>query len=325
MSSKKLLFYAYSDVHHNVWATHNDMGKRTLAVIEFVKKLEKKAAKEEVPLLFAGDFVHKPKAISNRLFGLLTKYVMQSPAKVIGITGNHDQSEQNNAEHHSPSFWSSFCSLNPKWVNLDWSCYDSGRFKVWGIPFISGNRDYDRIMAMLNEEAAECKKTSVLLIHTDLPGAQTPSGFVVDDHDNIPDNLDSIFSNFDLVLAGHIHRPAKITRKVYMLGAPYHQETSDEGCEMGYWACYKKGKTLSLEFTPSGLPEFKTLAADVDPPDDYHLYLRANIDTPEEGGEDNSEFSQLHDRKALAKSYIHRKGITDKQKLKALLGLLSRV
>ena len=92
------------------------------------------------------------------------------------------------------------------------------------------------------------------MLHTDYPGARDTDrrekGSV--------DNLDVYTLNpFDLVLCGHIHKPQSLSKKVYMIGAPYQQRSTDKDCILAYWKLYSD---LSMEFIElKGFPKFVCL------------------------------------------------------------------
>jgi DNA repair exonuclease SbcCD nuclease subunit len=75
-----------------------------------------------------------------------------------------------------------------------------------------------------------------------LPGATDPSGYAVEEVQGIKGY--KFAKQFDLVTAGHIHKPQKLAPNVYMLGAPYQQRSSDIDTDMGYWEYHDDGKMI---------------------------------------------------------------------------------
>ena len=62
---------------------------------------------------------------------------------------------------------------------------------------------------------------NILMLHTDYPGAKDTDGREIDSVENL--NL-NVLNRFDLIICGHIHKPQRLSKKVYMIGAPYNKE-----------------------------------------------------------------------------------------------------
>lgn len=286
-----------------------------------------------VPLYFTGDLFHTPKEIENevmtkclKLFKEYLKYI-----DVFAIPGNHDMCEKNTLNHKSPHYLEAFTIFKKFHLLENNYAYPDYDTIVYGIPY----HDFeDDLITRIKEASKYIKKTiseeqprKILLLHGNAPGATTPMGLELET--SIPRNLDKFFKHWDLVLFGHIHKPKKLSSKVYMLGSPSHQEASDEGCEMGYWEIYSDN---SLKFIPLNeyLPEFLSLTEnqynyyDVACPKDCPDYITIIEEGEKETNNEKSEeaFDTSLSRKKLASNYLKQKGIKNRDKEVALQKIL---
>ena len=153
------------------------------------------------------------------------------------------------------------------------------------------------------------------MVHTELPGASDPSGYVNEKIDNIPSF--NIFRGYDLVLSGHIHKPQEFKKgKICMVGAPYQQRVSDMGCDMGFWKIYSD---LSMVFVHlDSLPQFRKRKTKKhnSPKDIYIEETQIKNITIE-----NTEAIEYNQASSIdiCKEYLKKKGVEDEKKVKALL------
>ena len=170
----------------------------------------------------------------------------------------------------------------------------------------------------LNSLELDSNAKNILVLHTDYPGAKDTDGRLVDSVENL--NL-NILNKFDLVLCGHIHKPQRLSKKVYMVGAPLQQRRTDSKCELGYWLLYKD---LSMEFkTLKSYPKFIDVEDAEDIKDDGNYYtvvpktsrVKVNL---------NHKITKQLSKKSLAKKYMREKGIKDNKKRDLLINVLNK-
>lgn len=145
---------------------------------------------------------------------------------------------------------------------------------VYGVPYIDNNVGLSEYLKKLELDKS---KKNILLLHTDYPGAKDTDGREIDSVENLNVN---VLNKFDLVLCGHIHKPQRLSKKVYMIGAPNHQRRTDRDCELGYWKIYED---LSLKFVPlKNFPKFIDVEREEDIKDDgnYYTVIPQKASTP---------------------------------------------
>ncbi len=320
---KKIIALATADWHINDWKeSYTYKGDRLSDSIQPMKYLGEIAASLQVPILFSGDLFHKPKSISNEVFEKFIKgytNMIYQHTDFVAISGNHDQSKKNTYKHTSPSYINSI-----SYVFKNFTCLDNGykEFKeciVGGIPYYTNNLGFNKTRKKLELSILNSTKLKILLIHRDLPGAKNPQGFEVNESEDMKaTDLKRVFRKWDLVLCGHIHKPQKIAKNIYMLGSPGHQNAGDRGIDMGYWEVYND---KSVVFKKLALPEYKYYDPKKPLPDNFHIYM------PQEEkvlGDilSKSKFTNKMNKVKIAKNYLKAKGIKNTSKKKALIKAL---
>lgn len=160
---------------------------------------------------------------------------------------------------------------------------------------------------------------NILLLHTDYPGAKDTDGREVDSVENLNVN---ILNRFDLVLCGHIHKPQRLSKKVYMIGAPNHQRRTDRGCKLGYWKIYSD---LSMQFVHlKQFPKFVDVESEEGIKDDGNYYTVLPKKTSNLVNTNHKITKQLS-KKALARKYLKEKGITEQDKKELLIDILKKL
>lgn len=156
----------------------------------------------------------------------------------------------------------------------------------------------------------------ILMLHTDYPGAKDNDGREISSVENL--NL-NILNKFDLVLCGHIHKPQRLSKKVYMIGAPYQQRRTDKDSKLGYWELYSD---LSMKFKElKDFPKFIDVESEDEIKDDgnyYTLVLKKEENT-------NKSTTKIHrnlSKNKLARQYLRENGIKDKDKSNLLKRIL---
>ena len=323
-SSKKLIAIAFSDLHLNIWAKFNEHHARTLNGFKVLDKIAGICSKERVPALFCGDLLHKPESLDSDLAHYMDEWIENTlqkypKFKIFAIEGNHDLDKVNTFDKlqkgwishfqctkHRPS---PFIILSPK---VPPTCLAEDIFVI-GIPYIDHNKDLGKNLKNINFIS---DSKYILLLHTDYPGAKDTDGRVVDSSENI--NLNMI-NRFDLVLCGHIHKPQRLGKKIYMVGAPLHQRRTDRNCEMGYWKVYSD---LSVKFVPlEEFPRFIDVESEDQVKDDGNYYTvippKVAVKT-----ELQHNITKKLSKRRLAKKYLKYKGIHDENKEKLLVKIL---
>lgn len=322
-SSKKLIAIAFSDLHLNIWAKFNEHHKRTMDGFKVLDKIAGICSKKQVPALFCGDLVHKPEAMDQDLAHYMKAWIDKTvhkypDFKIFAIEGNHDLDKVNSFDnlqkgwvsHFSQTrhYKSPFVVLSPR---TPFACLDKNTF-VCGIPYIDHNKDLGKALKNVNFiEGAR----HILLLHTDYPGAKDTDGRVVDSAENINMNM---LNKFDLVLCGHIHKPQRLGKKIYMVGAPLHQRRTDRNCDMGYWEVYSD---LSVKFVPMDFPRFIDVESEDQVKDDGNYYTIIPPKTEVKATVQHNITKKLSKRR-LAKKYLKYKGIQDEGKEKLLVKIL---
>ena len=193
--------------------------------------------------------------------------------------------------------------------------------KVHGIPYIDDNAGINEYLTQLIDNhhiGKGSKYKHILMLHTTYPGAKDTDGREVEATNAINPNL---LNKFDLILCGHIHKPQKLSKKVYMVGAPLQQRRTDSKCELGYWLLYED---LSMEFKPlKSYPKFIDVEDAEDIKEDGNYYtvvpktsrIKVNL---------KHKITKQLSKKSLAKKYMREKGIKDNKKRDLLINVLNK-
>lgn len=311
----------FSDLHLNMWSKFNEGNARTLNHFKVLSCVRKICIKQHIPALFCGDFFHKADGISIELLELMSEQFIDydfpvDNLKVFSISGNHDIKLVNTIK--SPKY-----SL-VKWLSYqyDWfNCIDflsvpiAPNIMIHGVPYIDHNIGLSEYLKNIEFEDGY---KNILLLHTDYPGAKDTDGREIDSVENL--NLNTL-NRFDLVLCGHIHKPQRLSKKVYMIGAPLQQRRTDAKCKLGYWELYPD---LSVKFRElDGFPKFIDVESQDEIKEDGNYYTVLPKKTSVQVNSDHNITKQLS-KKSLAKQYMKERGISDKKKKNLLIDILNK-
>lgn len=324
----EVIAVAFSDLHLNLWAKFNKDYKRTQDSFRVLFKIIAECEKYNVPALFCGDFFHKPESLDQELAlmmrDFLDKIYRKHPTfKMFCIEGNHDLKLVNNliVDTKSKTTTRGWLSVfendhpitvlspntHPAFIGLN--------YKIYGLPYIDHNIGLNKYLKTLRLDEGF---KNILLLHTDYPGAKDTDGRIVDSAENINLNM---LNRFDLVLCGHIHKPQRLSKKVYMLGAPIQQRRTDKDCKMGYWLLKED---LSMEFKElKDFPKFIDVESEDEVKDDGNYYTII----PQKASEKintTHKITKALSKKKLAKRYLKEKGIKDKSKEDLLINILKK-
>lgn len=315
----KVIAVAFSDLHLNLWAKFNKDYKRTQDSFRVLFKIKEVCHKYKVPALFCGDLFHKPEVIQKELFTMIVKQFLKlngTSFKCYTISGNHEILEISKVGIQPKSWIYDLDSLFSWLYDLDYKTFRlTPNIQVHGIPYVDHNIG---LSTYLKNMKLEDGYKHILLLHTDYPGAKDTDGRVVDSAENINLNM---LNRFDLVLCGHIHKPQRLSKKVYMLGAPIQQRRTDKDCKMGYWLLKDD---LSMEFKElKDFPKFIDVESEDEVKDDGNYYTII----PQKASEKintTHKITKTLSKKKLAKRYLKEKGIKDKSKEDLLINILKK-
>ena len=312
---KKVVAIIFSDLHINNWSKFNDKFERTLNNFKVLSIISDICRKYGCPSIFCGDLLHKPESIDLDLISILQKEFSKLPdnTKIYAISGNHDMNRSNNIDKRSNSWLKVFS----KWYNflecIDFKSIDTKYFKLFGIPYLDHNIGLNQYVKKLHGKLSS-NKPNILILHTDYPGAKDTDNIEVGSVENLNINL---LDKFDLVLIGHIHKPQRLSKKVYMVGAPLQQRRTDKDCKLGYWKLYSD---MSLEFIPTNFPKFIDVDDESKVLDDGNYYTV--IQKPKEDVQTNNNINRSLSKKKIISEYLKKSGIMDKNKKVVLMGII---
>lgn len=330
---KKVIAIAGADFHIHDWAQYNNGRKsRLINSVMPLFRAHKLCCKYQVPFLFAGDWIHTPEDIDNETNGVAFNSFNQTFGKTptlpfIAISGNHDMSEKNSLTHRSPTHLDPY-KLFPNFILLDGTfsfTIAEKRTTIWGIPYYNNEVDTVNHLKKIRHaiKRRSVKNFNIGIMHTDLPGAETTSGFRMGAMEHL--SLRHCADTFDLTLSGHIHRPKLLLAglhkepRIIMLGSPCHQNIGDKGIKMGLWKIYDD---MSVKFIRLNLPKFIQLKEGEEGKDDGNYYIPFKTQVSEKDIP-LGEFSLNQNRRKLATKYVKAKGIKSKAKKHALIKVLN--
>lgn len=319
----KPIAIVFSDLHINLWNKFNEDNKRTLnnfRVLSVIKNICK--ANGNIPALFCGDLFHKPENIENELLEMVEdKFsTLNGKFKCYAISGNHDMSHTNTFDKPSPSWvktfsyyhnWLKCIDFKSEWIS---DGKKDNNIRIIGVPYLDHNKG---LSEYLKDISIDSKDVNILMLHTDYPGAKDTDDREIGSVENL--NL-NILNRFDLVLCGHIHKPQRLSKKVYMIGAPLQQRRTDRNCKLGYWELYPD---LSMKFKElNGMfPKFIDVESEDEIKDDGNYYTVI----PKKEENINKSTTKIHrnlSKDKLARQYLKENGIKDKEKSRLLKRVL---
>lgn len=319
---KKVVGIVFSDLHLNLWNKFNQENKRTLDGFRVLFLIKSLCLKYGCPAIFCGDLFHKPEFIENELLSKTIEVFDEldwDKWKMYSISGNHDMSKSNNLNSHSPSWVNTLSKKYNFLENIDFTSVVVGdNYVLHGIPYIDHNiglNEYVRNLPLMKGRK-DLNIPNILLLHTDYPGAKDTDGVEVGSVENLNIN---VLSRFDLVLAGHIHKPQRLSKKVFMVGAPIQQRRTDKDCDLGYWKLYSD---MSMKFVPlEGFPKFIDVDSSDDIKDDGNFYTVVSKPISLEVTQENHITRNLS-KKRLVSRYLRKSGIKDPKKKSVLLEII---
>lgn len=315
----KPIAIVFSDLHLNDWSKHNQDNQRTLNHFRVLSIIKDLCIKYKCPALFCGDLFHQPEKITLDLHSQVEEqfHNLCLDWSMYAISGNHC-SPFISTIGAKPRSWLNDFSKNFHWLNsIDYSSVEIyPKVRVYGIPYVDHNIG---LCDYINKMELDTEYKNILLLHTDYPGAKDCDGRVVDSVENL--NLNAL-NRFDLVLCGHIHKPQRLSKKVYMIGAPIQQRRTDKNTKLGYWKLYED---LSMKFVElKGFPKFIDVESEDEVKDDGNYYTIVPKKKASEQVNTTHKITKQLTKTSLAKQYLKEKGIKDKVKQDLLIKTLKR-
>lgn len=322
----ELLAIVFSDLHLNIWSKFNQNNQRTRESLRVLSFLSHKYP--DVPALFCGDLFHKAESIDTDLLEMWLEYEPAKPKEpaykweMWYIDGNHSLKHRNTIKKPIKSLAT---LLQKRWMkNLNFSSAkllsDNEAFRVHGIPYIDDNAGVNEYLKGLIEKYKIEKKNReykhILLLHTVYPGAKDTDGREVEASNAISLNL---LNKFDLVLCGHIHKPQRLSKKVFMIGAPNQQRRTDKDCKLGYWELYDDLTMVFKEL--KDFPKFIDVESQEEVKDDGNYYT-VLPPKPRKEAVTTHKITKRLSKKSLVRKYMRAKGIKDKNKQNLLTNIL---
>ena len=214
---------------------------------EFILRQLVSIAREERTdaVLIAGDVYQRstPQAEAVALFDRFVSELVQAGQKVLIISGNHDAAPR-------ISYFSALIRSSGVYVTeaFDGSLQrvplrdSEGELLVWMLPFLRPSQvrrflpeekiasSQDAVEAVLRRADIDPKKRNILICHQFIAGSEA-----CDSEDRGVGGLDavdaSVFSAFDYVAMGHLHRPQKVLRDTLRYaGSPLKYSFSEAAC-----------------------------------------------------------------------------------------------
>lgn len=320
LSNKRVLrCLVFSDLHIHDYKKFPSRLDTSFKVLEY---LVKKADLAGVPILFCGDLLHESHIISqDLLIRLLDEFtrLRDYNTTIYGISGNHTIPIISRVDIKPPSWDSYIDGISKSFYRcIDYKRIHLKNLYIYGVPYIDHNIGLNEYLKNIELVGSNrCKH--ILLLHTDYPGAEDTDGRKVDSVENL--NL-NILNRFDLVLCGHIHKPQRLSKKVYMVGAPYQQRRTDKNTKLGYWELYSD---LSMKFVElKGFPKFIDVESEDEIKDDGNYYTVVPKQKTSEQASTNHKITKQLTKTKLAKRYLKEKGIKDEKKQNLLIRTLKR-
>ena len=212
------------------------------AILEQIVSIARQERTDAV--LIAGDVYQRssPQAEAMALFDAFVSRLAALGQKVFIISGNHDSAPR-------ISYFSSLLRSSGVYVTEAFhgalqsvTLRDrAGELVVWMMPFLRCSQvrrwlpgekittDQEAVEAVLRQTAVDRKKRNLLLCHQFITGCETSES-----EERAIGGLDmidaAVFSAFDYVALGHIHRPQKVARdSLRYAGSPLKYSFSEAG------------------------------------------------------------------------------------------------
>lgn len=304
----------FSDLHLHNWKNHTSRSDTAIRVLKIISDI---CIRKKIPALFCGDLLHDPKVLDYELADIIYRefpVLDKKPWNMYGISGNHTMYYSSTTGSNTFS-WDKFLNYS-FYKNIDFKRIHYKNLYIYGVPYIDNNVGLTDYLKNVDVSVGGTNSKHILMLHTDYPGAKDNDGREIGSVENL--NL-NILNKFDLVLCGHIHKPQRLSKKVYMIGAPYQQRRTDKDSKLGYWELYSD---LSMKFKElNDFPKFIDVESEDEIKDDGNYYTLI----PKKEENTNKSTTKIHrnlSKNKLARQYLRENGIKDKDKSNLLKRIL---
>lgn len=232
-------------------------------------------------VLFSGDLFHIRARVNTTVYNAMydtIKTFHEHGLELIGIAGNHDQTDNSDVPQHSLHAFNDLPGVHiygdldthfiPEWET------DDKDLLIHCVPYSkNAQRIKDWIGTMADRYQGDKDTNHICLFHLGISGAFVGSGsYPMADAFN-PEDLKPDFYKY--IIGGHFHRAQFIQGYPHFLytGAPIEHSFSDEGEDKGYYII-DTSKRWDVSFVPTPAPKFNTVtSADLHHPDFENLLL----------------------------------------------------
>ena len=118
-----------------------------------------------------------------------------------------------------------------------------------------------------------------------------------------------------------ITKEKRLSKKVYIIGAPLQQRRTDKDCKLGYWELYDDLTMVFKEL--KGFPRFIDVESDAEVKEDGNYYT-VLPPKPSKSEVSNHKITKRLTKKALVRTYMKTKGINSKSKKNLLIRILDK-
>jgi DNA repair exonuclease SbcCD nuclease subunit len=257
-------FAVFSDTHLNNYKQYDKDGSRLDNSLESIRDIFKHCDKHGIDLiLFTGDLYHLhkyiPTQVVNKTITLFDEVFNEfENIQFLAINGNHDYDSKNlagrnsaeGALNHLQTVFKNFWVIDNDFVQN--TMIGTAGLTVHGIPYYDYKEDFKTVLTNTKNNITQ-NNFNVLMIH------QTPDGLI---DFPIPSDCDPVkdFTEFDLVLCGHIHTRRKMSNNFWLVGSNLAQNFSDPIEDRGFMVFdVKKGVEPKVEFIKLDYPKFLTV------------------------------------------------------------------
>lgn len=196
---KKIIHFA--DLHLRTFKLHDEYKEVLIGFLNQVKELTKELKREEIRIVFAGDYVHSKLTISNELLMIGTWLLkeLEKIADVIIVSGNHDLLLNNLDRLDSITPMVELInSPNIKYLKES-KCYEDDNIVWCNYSMFENNKRPD--VETYKLENGIDNKVFCGLYHGALVGATTDIGYKFEHGGDLEQ-----FEGCDMVLLGDIHK-----------------------------------------------------------------------------------------------------------------------
>lgn len=317
-----------SDIHVHNYKAFSIGDSRLNATLKVIELVFAYANKHKIQyILFCGDLYDNPKllptAAVNNLISLFVKLGKDYPSiNFIAISGNHDHASKNLIDQPAITALTHLEEVCSNFVLIDNATYyiDEVDGYIHGIPYYEYPEHYKQALESVGYRSGSL---NYLLIH------QTPSNIGNDCIHPDTDINDPLYSKYDYIFCGHIHKRMQLNEKFLVVGSPIHRSLEDEGQDKGFIVINLRNPNEG--YTPVSLdkifPRFKRKyvgeeLCENDREDDYIVWLPVVAETTEASQVSIKDFQSDLSRETLVRNYWQTVEGTDEELLKVGLKFL---